>query len=164
MNWDYLCFCDWNIFKLFSYEWQRNGHMCWKTEVESVIRMWHSFSQATSDESELRVATSWSMMLDVSCVLMKSRNRNQTSTNQLNATIPVTFWQSFTGNKKTRLRLRNTSKIYVNGRSFKSVFTLVLRKYNLLPRTRRFAGEAGAEEWWRFPTIAWALRVIKGYF
>lgn len=130
-----------------------------------MIRMWHSFSQATSDESELRVATSWSMMFDVSCVLMKSRNRDQTSTNKLNATIPVTFRRSLNGNKKkTRFPLRNTSKIFVNGRSFKSVYTLVLRKHNILPRTRRFAGEAGAEEWWRFPTIAWALWVIKGYF
>lgn len=66
--------------------------------------------------------------------------------------------------KKPRFPLRNTSKIFVNGRSFKSVYTLVLRKHNILPRTRRFAGEAGAEEWWRFPTIAWALWVIKGYF
>lgn len=88
--------------------------MCWNTEVESVIKMWHSFSQATSDESELRVATSWSMMLDVSCVLRKSRNGNQTSTNKLNATIPVTSRRSFSGNKKRRFRLRNTSKIYVN--------------------------------------------------
>lgn len=100
--------------------------MCWNTEVESVIRMWHSFSQATSDESELRVATSWSMMFDVSCVLMKSRNRNQPSTNKLNATIPVTFRRSLNGNKKkTRFPLRNTSKIFVNGRSLKYVYTLV---------------------------------------
>lgn len=90
----YLCFLQ-NIifFKHFSYEWQRNGHMCWKTEVESVIRMWHSFSQATSDESELRVATSWSMILEVSCVFMRSTvetNRQQTI-GFLKATIPVTF-------------------------------------------------------------------------
>lgn len=84
------------FFKHFSYEWQRNGHMCWKTEVESVIRMWHSFSQATSDESELRVATSWSMILEVSCVFMRSTvetNRQQTI-GFLKATIPVTFWHS----------------------------------------------------------------------
>lgn len=87
--------------------------MCWNTEVESVIRMWHSFSQATSDESELRVATSWSMMFDVSCVLRKSRNRNQTSTNQLNATIPVTFWRSLNGNKKKHVSLQGIQVKYL---------------------------------------------------
>ena len=48
--------------------------MCWKTEVESLMRTWHSVSQAASEESELRVTTNWSMILEVSSVLRKSMN------------------------------------------------------------------------------------------
>ena len=50
--------------------------MCWKTEVESLMRTWHSVSQAASEESELRVTTNWSMILEDSSVFNKSMNDN----------------------------------------------------------------------------------------
>lgn len=63
--------CQWHF--CGTYEWQRKGHMCWKTDVELKIKVWQWLSQVFSDSSAPRVATSWSMILDVSSVFMKSK-------------------------------------------------------------------------------------------
>ena len=63
--------------------------MCWKTEVESLMRTWHSVSQTASEESELRVTTNWSMILEVSSVLRKPMN------DSCNYPVSHSFFQSF---------------------------------------------------------------------
>lgn len=56
-----------------TYVWQMKGHMCWKTDVESLIKAWHWCSHWTSVSWDPRVPTSWSIILAVSSVLIKSK-------------------------------------------------------------------------------------------
>lgn len=119
--------------------------MCWKTEVESVIRIWHSFSHATSDESELRVATSWSMILEVSCVLMKSTSRNQSSTNYgLSQGYYTCYILRIFNEYNAFFCLRNTIKIYVNGKSLKSAYTLAFKNKLLTSKNKTFCWWSGS--------------------